>query len=119
PWASARTPQSAQPTRSAVVSTSTTTSVGVSYTARTRKPSRPSSASARPVPSPLPGVSLFFVVVTSHEDGGAPDPSGGPSATDHSPLQREGPDVLPADQAGLHCGAHHVPEHARDPRRPP
>jgi hypothetical protein len=83
-WASARTPQPAQPTRTAVVSISITTSAKVSVTASTRNPSSPNSASANPIPSPTAGVSTFFVVVTSHEDRGTPAPRGGPSATGRS-----------------------------------
>ena len=45
----------AQPTRSATVSIVTVTSSGVSHTSRTRNPSSPSSASARPIPSLMQG----------------------------------------------------------------
>lgn len=89
PCASARTPQLGQPTTTAVVSIWITTSAAVSVTASTRNPSSPNSASARPVPSSTAGVSRFFVVVTSHEDRGAPAPRGGPSTTACSRPQRE------------------------------
>jgi hypothetical protein len=49
--ATARVPQPAHASTSMIVSTSTTSSHGVSTTSSTRKPGSPRSASARPVPS--------------------------------------------------------------------
>ena len=49
---------------------SITTSVSVSTTAITRKPSSPSSLSARPLPSLNSGVSFVFSVVTSTKIAG-------------------------------------------------
>lgn len=56
PWASARLPQPWQNTTSpASLSTTTLSSAGSSYTASTRNPSRPSSASASPISSGIVG----------------------------------------------------------------
>lgn len=52
-WASARTPQVAQPATSAVVSTVTVISAGNRSTLSTRKPSSPSMASAWPIASSI------------------------------------------------------------------
>ncbi len=50
-WDCARTPQSAQPTRSRVDSMVITSSCAASHTSRTRNPSRPSRVCAKPVSS--------------------------------------------------------------------
>jgi len=52
----------------------------------TLNPGKPSRASARPVPSHTQG-SPSSQPSDSRNDGGAPAPRGGPSATPHSPLR--------------------------------
>jgi len=66
----ATTPHCGQPTITAVVSTSITTSASVSLTARTRNPSRPSIASAAPVASAIVRSLLVVAALDSRNDDG-------------------------------------------------
>src|SRR5690606_15758510 len=72
-WDSARMPHLEHPTTVAVVSTVTVSSSAVSATSRTRKPSRPNSFSASPLPSTIVRGLRCRSRRTSHDDGMAPD----------------------------------------------